>query len=943
MKSSGIFLILFLGISLQLAAQAIPDVAQLKIGDSLAVEILIQKKHQQIKKDASLFYTKEEKEIFDYSLVLLGEEAGVYKFQTSIRRFRSKYDLDYAEERDKKREEHRSFDSSFDVPGYPDRKELTFLNQAFELLVYPEKFSHQILLPEELEGESAQFASTSLNPQGIQNHISSIFLVKSQPIDKGSITARRISPMPLQKVRIKGSISQALSGELLFSGKQGYGAPSTLSPYDRKIALNESGEFELEYEIKEGRFIYLFHHHPELKDNSHEAQISFPLYIEPGDEVEISIDGQAGDELIFGGKSANKYRAFHEFSLKYLGSNTDYWQRILPFPGLSYSLESNGEFKPIKQDQAYLEAQYKSMLTFLEAKKQELGHGLYQRMKAETIYSYARRMIATHRPFPNKASLKLHANEGLTLSDNKEYYLDSMGLDLKAVIQSHAYTDYLYEHLAANIQFLISKDIVRLPGRMQAYHFARFAYRDFALLSLLKRNILSDLRVAESSLNFKTPQEQAGEDDILNEELNLIIKDFLAICSYQPYVEEVQRELERIRRFRKGQMAPDMALGEGIRLSDYAGQKRALIMFRELSESKLSMLQDLQKQYPDIQFIFINTLPFQQAFEDETKDKVYPGGLFYLPAYGSSAERPYHYSGFRGYKFFLIDQHGEFWGSELSRLQEKAFKAEVEELAAFQPNELMLFYERNQKSITQIFWWTSGLFNLLLLYFLFYLRPKRKRERLKAQRIETELRAIRSQMNPHFLFNSLSSVQNLINQAEPERANYYLSRFSQLVRKVLNHSEQAMVPLADELKVVDLYCELEALRFKFEYQIETDPNIDVQLTEVPSMLIQPYVENAVRHGIAMQAGSGRIRISVKEASGFIRIEVEDNGMGIRKHMQEVEGKTEKSGFGLRLSEERIEKINERYNLNIAVAIYDRRDDEEVNHGTRVVINIPMET
>ncbi|MEL6252196.1 MAG: histidine kinase, partial [Bacteroidota bacterium] len=279
---------------------------------------------------------------------------------------------------------------------------------------------------------------------------------------------------------------------------------------------------------------------------------------------------------------------------------------------------------------------------------------------------------------------------------------------------------------------------------------------------------------------------------------------------------------------------------------------------------------------------------------------------------------------------------------ELSRLREKAFKVELEQLSAFQPNEFMLSYQKNKKTIIQIFWWISGLFNLYLLYFLFYQRPKRKREKLKAERIETELRAIRSQMNPHFLFNSLSSVQNLINQADPERANYYLSRFSQLVRKVLNHSEQAMVPLADELKVVDLYCELEALRFKFEYQIETDPEIDVQLTEVPSMLIQPYVENAVRHGIAMQAGSGRIRVLVKEEDGYIKIEVEDNGMGIRKHMQEVAEKSEKSGFGLRLSEDRIEKINERYNLNIGVAIYDRRDEPEVSHGTRVIINIPQE-
>jgi len=291
----------------------------------------------------------------------------------------------------------------------------------------------------------------------------------------------------------------------------------------------------------------------------------------------------------------------------------------------------------------------------------------------------------------------------------------------------------------------------------------------------------------------------------------------------------------------------------------------------------------------------------------------------------------------------MIDQDGKMWGSAFSIINLGRFEQELENLAEYQPNGLLQLYEEQKKTFIQIFWWISGIFNLYLIYFLFYLRPKRKREVLHRERVETELRAIRSQMNPHFLFNSLSSVQNLINQAEPERANYYLSRFSQLVRKVLNHSEQAMVPLADELKVVDLYCELEALRFKFEYQIETDPNIDVQLTEVPSMLIQPYVENAVRHGIAMQAGSGRIDISVKEESGFIRIEVEDNGMGIRKHQESLTNQVEKSGFGLRLSEKRIQKINERYDMNISYKIFDRRDDPNPGHGTRVVIQIPLES
>ncbi|MEM6802229.1 MAG: histidine kinase, partial [Bacteroidota bacterium] len=258
------------------------------------------------------------------------------------------------------------------------------------------------------------------------------------------------------------------------------------------------------------------------------------------------------------------------------------------------------------------------------------------------------------------------------------------------------------------------------------------------------------------------------------------------------------------------------------------------------------------------------------------------------------------------------------------------------------PNPIIQLYEEQKGLLLEVILWISGLFNLYLLYFLLYVKPKRKREKLRTERIETELRAIRSQMNPHFLFNSLNSVQNLINRSDKEKANYYLTRFSQLVRKVLNHSEQAMIPLEDELKVVDLYCELEALRFRFEYQIEVDPQIDAQLTDIPSMLIQPYVENAVRHGIAMQASQGFIGVFIRKETDHIEIEILDNGIGIRKHQKEMAPHLEKSGFGLRLSEERIEKINERYGMKIEWEIQDRRDDLEAGHGTRVLLKLPQE-
>ncbi|MDW3645987.1 MAG: histidine kinase [Bacteroidia bacterium] len=936
MKTPGIILIFLFALPLGAYSQALPNLAELRLGDSFEVEVLIENKKEQLGKGIDILYTRTEKEIFYYFLMLEKVEAGSYHFSSQIRRFRSRYDLVYTSERDKKRDEHRSFDSDFDIPGYPDRKELDFLNQSFTLIVTPEKFTHRIVFKEENRA-GRSYVSTVLNPMGIPNHVNALFFVNSQPVNDGNISARIIPPKTFRKVYLSGQISQPLSQKLHFSANQGFGAPAKLSAFDKEVMLNDEGKFTVEYEINEARFIYLFHFDQENKGFGNDKQVSFPIYIEPGDEVELFLNTVQPDSLSFKGQNSAKYRSFHQFAMAFLGTNADSWQRIVPFTSPNYRFDNMGRIKSSPIDLNYETRRYNEILRYLEGEKSAMGESLYQRLKAETVFSFARKKLASKNGSLPGLELDDLNIEGLSLSGERDHHLDKFGLDLASVISSQSYSDFLKDHLYANMQLLHSKDIVQLPGRMQSYHFVRFAYRDFALLSLMKKIILDDLKVYENSLGFSLNSTHTNKP-----ELALIIQDFLSICNYQPYVDEVKNELGRIEGLQKGNEAPDMHLDKDKRLSDYLGEKIILILFRKMEDPAIQEFKALQKQYPELKFIFVNTNPFKKKFEDERKDKAFPTELYHSPGYGYSEERPYLYSGFRNFVHYMIDQDGKLWGSASSIVNFDVFEHEIGALDLYQPNGLIQFYERRKKTLIQAFWWISGIFNLYLIYFLFYLRPKRKREIMHRERIETELRAIRSQMNPHFLFNSLSSVQNLINQADPERANYYLSRFSQLVRKVLNHSEQAMVPLADELKVVDLYCELEALRFKFEYQIETDPSIDVQLTEVPSMLIQPYVENAVRHGIAMQGGSGMIRILVKEEAGFIRVEIEDNGMGIRKHMQEVAGKKEKSGFGLRLSEERIEKINERYKLNIVVAIYDRRDDAEVSHGTRVVIKIPQE-
>ncbi len=122
-------------------------------------------------------------------------------------------------------------------------------------------------------------------------------------------------------------------------------------------------------------------------------------------------------------------------------------------------------------------------------------------------------------------------------------------------------------------------------------------------------------------------------------------------------------------------------------------------------------------------------------------------------------------------------------------------------------------------------------------------RLKSKEEK-KRRIIELELKAIRTQMNPHFLFNSLNSIQNLINKKEIKFANIYLTKFAELIRMILNNSEKQFITISEEIKAIRNYMELEKLRYNFDYEIYIDKNIEIYNIEVPAMLIQPFVENS---------------------------------------------------------------------------------------------------
>ncbi len=224
------------------------------------------------------------------------------------------------------------------------------------------------------------------------------------------------------------------------------------------------------------------------------------------------------------------------------------------------------------------------------------------------------------------------------------------------------------------------------------------------------------------------------------------------------------------------------------------------------------------------------------------------------------------------------------------------------------------------------------------------IQQKEKVKRDYERRIaEVEMHALRAQMNPHFMFNSLNSINNFILKNDPDNASGYLTKFSRLMRLILDNSRSEWVLLENELKALEIYIELEMVRFDhvFEYEIDLDPNVKVNTISIPPMIIQPYVENAIWHGLMHRKDpGGKLCIRLWRETGQLHIRIEDNGVG-REEAKRLKSKsaTKHKSHGMKITEERIAIVNRIYNVKAKVVIEDLAGHNGSNYGTRVSLTL----
>jgi tetratricopeptide (TPR) repeat protein len=229
---------------------------------------------------------------------------------------------------------------------------------------------------------------------------------------------------------------------------------------------------------------------------------------------------------------------------------------------------------------------------------------------------------------------------------------------------------------------------------------------------------------------------------------------------------------------------------------------------------------------------------------------------------------------------------------------------------------------------------------------VFTQRQEINKAELDRQMAEIKQMALRAQMNPHFIFNSINSVQQFVISGNIDGVNKYLSTFASLIRQTLDNSSQALIPVDEETKYLETYLSLEKMRTnnRFSFDIQVDPAIDRQSTMVPNMVIQPFVENSIKHGIAnLPNQNGFIRVLISK-NGSLVCTVEDNGIGVSeaKKLKAEKLETEYESKGMEITMNRVQTLNKMFDTNITIDINDRTDADNKIAGTKVKINLPDE-
>jgi streptogramin lyase len=342
--------------------------------------------------------------------------------------------------------------------------------------------------------------------------------------------------------------------------------------------------------------------------------------------------------------------------------------------------------------------------------------------------------------------------------------------------------------------------------------------------------------------------------------------------------------------------------------------------------------------------IYTDTLSLAEAQRDITFQYVLPN-----PLDRNNVTYQYLLDGFDK-EWITTDQRTARYGKLRGGEYTFRIKAQEGRSATWSPETSLTI--RIPKRLTEHlwFWIVLGIVGIGsgILYFKFMVARARKQEKMKAdfehQLSEIQMQALRAQMNPHFLFNSLNSIKYFAISKSKDETAAYLSKFALLVRNILTNSKSRTISLKDEVDALRLYIEIEHLRLegKFDYTIDIDSSIPIRQVQIPPMILQPFVENAIWHGLMHKDGKGMLRVHIQDMGRQIQCVIEDNGIGRVRSAELRKSQMEhRKSEGMQITADRIALINKIYQIHTEVDVIDLKHEDGTAAGTRVVIHVPL--
>ncbi len=311
-------------------------------------------------------------------------------------------------------------------------------------------------------------------------------------------------------------------------------------------------------------------------------------------------------------------------------------------------------------------------------------------------------------------------------------------------------------------------------------------------------------------------------------------------------------------------------------------------------------------------------------------------------AYENTGQTALAFDSFKAYSIAKDSLVNEKKGKEIERLRvQLEYEEQEREIGQLTEENLIQELQIEQDRNTRNLILSATILAFLLIGFL-WLTYKRKQEQkqyaLEMKRVEIEQRMLRSQMNPHFIFNALNSIQSFITTNNTYEAEVFMSKFSMLVRKILENSTHKFISLEEEIDTLKLYLELEKSRFEERFDFDISEDADTTLT-IPPMLLQPFVENAIIHGMKGKDEKGHIYVRFIEEEDTLRCEVEDDGVG-RAQPRE---KASHTSLATSLTNDRVSYFNEASGAGAyRLLIEDLKDEYGQPNGTKVILTIPLD-